>query len=189
MNIFVLDRDPARAAYMMCDKHVVKMVTESAQLLSTAHRVLDGTMVMKPSVSGKRMVPHFDLYEGSDDLEMELILYKANHINHPCSVWARSSSANYDWLYNHFVALCEEYTSRYSKYHACDIKLLQPLRNKPRNIPTGTLTEFAQAMPDDCKQNDVALAYQSYYNKYKSGFAKWKLGNVPEWFEGERILV
>ena len=42
MNIFYLDRDPVIAAQMMCDKHVVKMILESAQMLSTAHRVLDG---------------------------------------------------------------------------------------------------------------------------------------------------
>ena len=45
MNIFVLDRDPIQAAKYMCDKHVVKMILESCQLLSTAHRVLDGTKI------------------------------------------------------------------------------------------------------------------------------------------------
>lgn len=185
MNIFVLDRDPDKAARLMCDKHVVKMVTETAQLLSTAHRVLDGKETIKPSVSGKRMVKYYDLFEGQDDLEMEMALYKANHINHPCSVWCRETSANYDWLYQHFVALCDEYHKRYGRYHASDLKLLQPLRNKPRNIKHAGLTEFPQAMPDDCKQKDVALAYQSYYNKYKSAFAKWtKLDNTPSWFEG-----
>ena len=42
MNIFYLHPDPTIAAQMMCDKHVLKMVLETAQLLSTAHRELDG---------------------------------------------------------------------------------------------------------------------------------------------------
>ena len=180
MNIFVLDRDPDKAARLMCDKHVVKMVTETAQLLSTAHRVLDGEVSLRPSVSGKRTVKYYEL----EDYEMDIILYKANHINHPCSVWVRETSSNYDWLWNHFVALCDEYHERYGRYHKSDLRLLQPLRNKPANIKAGPLTEFPQAMPDDCKQKDVALAYQTYYNKYKSGFAKWKFGLVPDWFEG-----
>lgn len=46
MNIFVLDRDPYIAAQMHCDKHVIKMICEYAQLLSTAHRQLDGTPVL-----------------------------------------------------------------------------------------------------------------------------------------------
>ena len=73
MNIFVLDEDPTIAAQMQCDKHVVKMIVESAQMLSTAHRMLDGKMIMKPSKSGKRMVKYYDLYEGADDLEAELL--------------------------------------------------------------------------------------------------------------------
>ena len=64
MNIFILDEDPTIAAQMQCDKHVVKMIVESAQMLSTAHRMLDGKLIMKPSKSGKRMVKYYDLYEG-----------------------------------------------------------------------------------------------------------------------------
>lgn len=178
MNIFVLHRDPYKAASMMCDKHVVKMVVETAQLLSTAHRVLDGELVKRPSVSGKRMVKYYEL----DCYEAELTYYKVAHINHPSAVWCRETSANYDWLYKHFVALCNEYHNRYGRFHKTDLRLMQPLRNKPLNIKKGPLTEFPQAMPDDCKQKDVVLAYRSYYNKYKSDFAKWKSGLVPEWF-------
>ena len=63
MNIFVLDTDPVTAAQLQCDKHVVKMIVESAQMLSTAHRMLDGTIQIAPSKSGKRMVKHYRLFD------------------------------------------------------------------------------------------------------------------------------
>ena len=82
MNIFYLDEDPVLAAQMHCDKHVVKMILESAQLLSTAHLLIDG-----------------------DELADERGLYKATHKNHPSSKWVRDSSENYEWLWNLFDQL------------------------------------------------------------------------------------
>ena len=79
MNIFILDKDPVMAAQLQCDKHVVKMIVESAQMLSTAHRMLDGKVIKKPSKSGKTMVKYYDLYEGADDLEAEMLFYSAVH--------------------------------------------------------------------------------------------------------------
>ena len=102
MNIFYLHEDPQVSAKMHCDKHVVKMIIEYAQMLSTAHRMLDGKVVKKPSVSGKTMVKHYDLYEGMDDLEAEMTYYRAVHFNHPCSVWTRESNENYLHLYRLF---------------------------------------------------------------------------------------
>ena len=61
MNVFVLSECPIESAEMMCDKHIPKMIVEAAQMLSTAHRMLDGYMEKRPSKSGKRMVkayPH-----------------------------------------------------------------------------------------------------------------------------------
>ena len=75
MNIFVLDKNPIRAAQLQCDKHVVKMIVESAQMLSTAHRILDGTKTKRPSKSGKRMVD----YWVHPDNNLENTLYKAVH--------------------------------------------------------------------------------------------------------------
>ena len=71
MNIFVLDQDTTQAAQLQCDKHVVKMIVESAQMLSTAHRVLDGILTKRPSKSGKTIVKYYEL----DDYEAELIYY------------------------------------------------------------------------------------------------------------------
>ena len=83
MNIFYIDTCPVKAAQMQCDKHVVKMVLESAQMLCAAHHVLEGGAP----------VP-----------------YKLAHKNHPSTVWVRSNSKHYDWLYRHFKALSDEYT-------------------------------------------------------------------------------
>ena len=167
MNIFYLDRDPEIAAQMMCDKHVVKMILESAQMLSTAHRVLDG-----------------------DEYANEMGLYKLAHKNHPSTIWVRTSSENYRWLFNHYDALMQEYTYRYDKTHATS-RLRDALDKTPDNMPAIQLTDTPwpappQCMPDYCKGDDAVLAYQTYYIVEKSGFAKWKRRDIPEWFNAER---
>ena len=68
MNVFVLDDDPVVAAQLQCDKHVVKMIVESAQMLSTIHRMLDGTKEKRPSKSGKRMVDYYRLHDEREDV-------------------------------------------------------------------------------------------------------------------------
>jgi len=177
MNIFVLSRDPYIAARDMCDKHVVKMIVESAQMLSTCHRMLDGTPEKRDSVSGKRQVQYYKLNDWR-----ESHLYKAVHYKHPCNIWLRESMSNYYWLYNHFLALLSEYRWRYDKNHACE-KLVDPLACVPVNIPEKGLTIFPQAMPDECKDSDVVQAYRKYYTRYKSDFATWKNRSTPIWFK------
>lgn len=177
MNIFVLDRDPYVAAREMCDKHVVKMIVESAQMLSTCHRMLDGTSERRDSVSGKRKVDYYKL-----DNWRESHLYKAVHFKHPCNIWLRESTSNYNWLYNHFLGLLSEYRWRYDKDHACE-KLVHALSVTPTNLVDKPLTTFAQAMPDECKDTDIVQAYRKYYTKYKSEFATWKNRATPIWFK------
>lgn len=142
MNIFFLDRDPVIAAQMQTSKHVCKMIIESGQLLSTAHRFLD-----------KEYAPTG--------------LYKATHINHPCSIWTRTSSGNYEWLYFHFISLCQEYTKRYKKNHLTLIKLSYIVFKLPRNINIGSMTEIPLVMPDAYKMNDPVESYRLYYKEEK----------------------
>jgi hypothetical protein len=158
MNIFYLSEDPVTAARYHCDKHVVKMILETAQLLCTAHRVLDG-----------------DDYA---DLEG---LYKAAFKNHPCAVWVRESKSNYMYAYELFVALLTEYKLRYGKIHACD-KFVDSLSYTPVNTEGLFLTPPAQCMPDEYKHSDPVIAYRQYYCGEKARFAKWKNGGVPSWF-------
>jgi hypothetical protein len=172
MNIFVLDSDAVESARMMCDKHVVKMILESAQLLSTAHHVLDGEQV---KIVGKRSYTTYKC-----DLPN---ICKATMINHPCTIWTRENSANYLWLWKHGKALCNQYTMRYNKRHVMEDMYDGNLFYVPKNIlKSRKITPFAQAMPDQYKDANAVIAYRNYYLNEKSRFAKWKIGNIPEWY-------
>jgi hypothetical protein len=186
MNLFILHEDPVIAAQMQCDKHVPKMIVESGQMLSTAHRVLDGILDRRPSKSGKTRVRYWDLYLGRDDLEGELLLYKAVHVGHPCTQWTMRTSANYDWHYEHFIALAQEYTYRYGKDHKTAVDLGAALYNKPDNLPPGPLTPFELAMganPECMIKGDPVQSYRLFYQTKQERFKMvWTKRNRPEWF-------
>mgnify|MGYP006271713743 FL=1 len=135
MNIFILDTDPIVAAQWQCDKHVVKMIVESAQMLSTAHRILDGEQTRRPSKSGKTMVK----YWVHPNQELEDTLYKAVHVGHPCTIWTMETNANYEWHYQHFKALCIEYRFRYGKTHSTETLLTDALRRPPSHTKWSNL--------------------------------------------------
>jgi|TARA_R110000765_G_scaffold69367_1_gene134512 hypothetical protein len=160
MNIFYLHESPTTAAEYMCDKHVVKMILESAQLLCTAHHVC-------PS-----------------DAERPEKFYKSTHVNHPCSVWVRACVGNYSWLRDHAYALLDEYTHRYGKKHASTPVIDWCGSNNP-DIPSGKFTDVAQCMPEEYKANDPVIAYRDYYNKAKSHLHSWKNRQVPDWISHE----
>jgi len=142
MNIFYLSTDPEKAAQMMYSKHVVKMILESAQLLCTAHVISDGE---------KADVP-----------------YKVTHKNHPSAIWARESTSNYKWLYNHMLALGEEYTRRYGKTHLTIIKCKGVLSKAPVNVTKTDFTPMPQCMPDQYKvEGNSVEAYWNYYEAEK----------------------
>jgi len=141
MNIFVTDHDPVIAAQNLCDKHIPKMIVESAQMLSTVHRMLDGTPERRPSKSGKTMQQYYTFGDERDEL-----YYAAVHKYHPCTTWTAESKTNYEWHYEHFVAMAKEYQYRRDRVHATFNKLGTLLEKPPTNIPDKGLTEFAQAM-------------------------------------------
>ena len=183
MNVFVLDQDPVIAAQLQCDKHIVKMILESAQMLSTSHRMLDGVRVRKPSKSGKTTVNHYIL----PNHPYENILYKAVHFNHPCTVWTRESLENYEWHYRHFIALCDEYKFRYGKIHLSDKLLRNALKTPPKNIPQKGLTQFPLAMksnPECMFPQDPVKSYRMFYQTKQDRFSMvWTKRNVPLWFK------
>jgi len=172
MNIFVLDNDAATSARMMCDKHVVKMIIESCQLLSTAHHVLDGEERIIDT--GKRKF--------KSSICTKKNICKATMINHPCTIWVRETRSNYIWLWRHAYALCKEYTRRYGKTHKMESMLLDELYDPPVNIAKGKITKFAQAMPDQYKHENAVVAYRSYYLNEKARFAAWNYSEEPEWW-------
>ena len=164
MNIFFLSQDPKEAAHAHVDKHVVKMILETAQLLSTAHAVLDN--------DGKQI-------EG---------MYKPTHKNHPCAIWVRESSNNYDWTFDLFDALLLEYTYRFRKIHK-SAELFTLLAERPRNIywvydceQKNYTSNPALAMPEKYKQQDPVQAYRDYYMGEKRHIAKWTNREIPFWW-------
>lgn len=174
MNIFFLDKNPRVAAKMHCDKHVVKMILETAQLLCTAHRVLDGEEYIDSS-SGRK-IKRWKVDENRDD-----ILYKATHINHPSAKWVRESKENYDWTFSLFHSLTNEYFYRYGKHHKCE-GLHYHLIDTPKNISNNSFTEPPQAMPDYCKvENNSVQAYRNYYINEKSRMLNYTKRNKPNW--------
>lgn len=155
MNIFYLDSSPKVAAKYHCDKHVVKMIVESAQILSTVKHQLG---------------------------ESESAPYRKTHQHHPCVKWAASSKKHYLWLHSLFVELCKEYTHRYGKIHKTS-QYVDVLRQVPKAIEkTVDWVEPPQAMAfPECKvPGDSVAAYRNYYKFHKAHFAKWKTGDVPE---------
>ena len=143
---------------MHCDKHVVKMLLETSQLLCTAHRELDDNSF-------------------ADDAG----LYKATHKNHPSAVWVRQSRSNYRWTYALLIALCKEYTLRYGKTHKTQrLGIVGSLRRCPDNLPVGYFTAPPQCMPPEFHCDNPVKAYRDYYLGKKMGFAVWKL-KTPDW--------
>ena len=159
MNIFYLHPDAKIAAQMHCDKHVVKMLLETSQLLCTAHRELDDSSF-------------------ADDAG----LYKIAHKNHPSAKWVRESRSNYRWAYSLLIALCEEYTLRYGKTHKTQkLGIVDSLHRCPENLPIGYFTEPPQCMPEEYKCEHPVDAYRDYYLGEKMRFAVWKFTETPDW--------
>ena len=180
MNIFYLSRNPYVCAKWHCLKHVLKMIIEYAQLLSTAHRYLDGYAKVELTVN-KRKITRYYFYDNKSHNE---VFYKASHINHPSNVWLRQSIHNYNWLYELFCNLCDQYTNIYGKIHATDRKLRKALKNPPDNIPRNiSFSEPIQAMPEEYKiENDSISAYRLFYRYDKVRFANWK-EEFPWWMK------
>jgi len=182
MNIFYVHKDPVVSAKMLIDKHVVKMIIESAQMLSTAHRLLDGEQYEDKTKAGRRIKRWRLSNKVNED-----IIYKASHIKHPSTVWVMDNVLHYNWLYKHMIALNDEFKLRYNhtENHMTIRKLGEILRNPPKNIPINKIsTDPTPAMPDECKiPGDVVGSYRKYYVMKKREMASWKEPAViPDWY-------
>ena len=180
MNIFYFDYLPFQCAKDHCDRHVVKMIVEYAQLLSTCHRVLDGQE--KTVKSNNRSKKVWILSDERNDN-----IYKASHINHPSNKWVRQSASNYFWLLCLWLDLLNEYTMRYGKVHKTS-NLEKYLLTFPKNIPFNLdFTPPFRAMPDEFKIDKIDLeycqkSYHKYFNNTKQHIAKWKHNEIPRWY-------
>jgi hypothetical protein len=197
VNIFVLDADPYTSARMMCDKHIPKMVVESAQMLASAMRSWGAT--------DEQFIAHGILTKAGKP-------YKGGYANHPCTVWAGESYGNFAWLHDHAMGLLVEYTHRFGKEHACRTPIIQ-LRQLAVRIKPSTgwaKTPFALAMPDEYRptrglltpeqinngdftvyhalDDDAVQAYRRYY--HSKSFARWEKGTpAPDWWQGTLVEV
>lgn len=172
MNIFYLSEDPEEAARWMVDKHVVKMIVESAQLLSTAHRVLDG-VEYKENGKGRTR------YRLND--ERESFVYKATHINHPSAIWTRTAVSNYLWLVEHTFALLNEYMYRYNNTHKTQ-DVMYYLQSPPHNLREWDMTPMPSAMANQYKiSDDPVTNYRNYYKLGKIDLHKWTNREPPNW--------
>ena len=174
MNIFVLDECPVQSAQMQCDKHIVKMPLETAQMLcSVFHRHGQG----------------------------HLVPYREVHKKHPCTLWAGDSADNFCWLVQHGMELCFEYTRRYNKIHKCQ-QVIMDLRETDwgtLQYQDMEKTPHPQCMPDEYKEQDgltpiyyvnnianAVRAYRRYYVNDKKDIAKWEKSRpMPKWFTME----
>jgi hypothetical protein len=156
MNIFFLDQDPQIAAQYHCDKHVVKMILESAQLLYCAHWM-------------------------TDPLILPADAYKMTHKNHPCCIWVRESRENYMWLAALGWWLCKEYQHRYGaeKTHKTQ-KHIEWLLANPPEIECYGITPFRQAMPDEYKRPESLDAYRVYYIEAKTRMLAYTNRSWPD---------
>lgn len=160
MNIFFLHMIPSICAMYHIDKHVVKMILETVQLLCSAHHMTESSYE-----------PPYRLYSK----------------NHPCAIWTRTSIENYRWLVELGKELCKEYTYRYKKVHKCQ-PIIEELGSNLPLIPDIGFTPPAQAMPDIYRSNDAVESYRNYCFFEKNHFLSWKIRGEPEWSKEIRDL-
>ncbi len=162
MNIFFIDKCPIKSAQQLCDKHVVKMVLETAQMCSTA------------------------MHEWDYAKHMEHV-YKSAYVNHPMTVWVRDNVHNIAWAVAHGIEIAKEYTRRYGKIHK-STKVLEEINHKFTCVLSGgplfnysLHTTPPQCMPDQFKCDDYVEAYRNYYRTDKAHILQWTGRPVPEW--------
>ena len=164
MNLFVLHRDPRIAARWQCDRHVVKMTLETAQILCSAAHLLG------------QKAP-----------------YRPTHLGHPCVVWTAASRGNWRWVVAHGLALAEEYERRFGRRHK-SLAVLRWAERSGAGPPaqSGRRRKFVMAMPEKYRGPDPVQAYRRFYQAEKARLAPWRApARPPPWWRapGQRVLV
>ena len=165
MNIFILSFDPKTCAQFHCDKHVVKMILETAQLLYCVHWVLNPERVPEHA-------------------------YRKTHPNHPCAIWTRESLSNYTWLCQLGIELCREYSHRYGKTHKTEFHIRWLAEHLPETLKDIGITKIRQAMPDIYKLPNPVEAYRNYYKQNKlnvRGIVKYTKREWPAFLKENRF--
>lgn len=189
MNIFVLDSDPHIAALQHCNKHVVKMIVETGQMLSTAHWILWLSKLGKTRDDFK-LVRDMKAYLRENVPKDNQPTWNMTHQNHQCSIWVRETIANYFWTVRLMRSLLDQYTKRYKKNHKSEQNYRWLLKNIPPGMPEGCLSQHPVCMKDEYKiyeddgRINVVKSYKNYYILDKSRLAKWEPHSItPKWFK------
>lgn len=166
MNIFATDNCPIQSAVNLNDRHAVKMFLESMQMMAT---IAD--------------------YLGFDSP------YRPVMLNHPCTIWARESKQNFQWLWDHAVAIAEVYSARYDRVHKCEITMneYEHVWNKVLDsLPDTELTDFAIAISPSMRcrhlpnfdELSTVEKYRMYYIYDKDQIAVWSYPHSkPTWYK------
>ncbi len=178
MNIFILDENPKIAAQMLCDKHIVKMIVESMQILMTVLYLKNGIENRKDFESKQDLVQSL-----TKDFPRETP-YKLGYYRHPCVLWCLESDTNILWLLRHQKELLNQYTIRYNKTHSVQNIFDWYILNHSNYLDITQLrTKFALAMPEKYRCESSVVSYRLYYLFEKAKIAKWNFTKTPEWFE------
>jgi len=163
MNIFAIEGhnnniDWVESARSQDNYRVIKMILESCQMLCTTLN----------EQAGKQITP-----------------YRSTHKNHPSTKWVRASSANFEALSEHTLAMLEEYTERFNKVHKCTHVLEKCMKlYDPSLFPSKSPTQLPLAMPYEFHSDDIVESYRRFYaSKTKIRYPKEK---IPSWFKKYR---
>ena len=189
MNTFILSKDPKEAALFHCNKHVCKMILESAQMLCAAHWIHLLKAEGKDVNSFKR-IRDAQAWAYENTPARLQPPWKLSHPRHPCTIWTSENVNNYNWQLSLCESLLDQYTDRYGgKHHKTEVEAKWLRENKPLNMSEDSLTDFPVCMKDDFKMYkadgiiDVVASYRNYYIKDKVRFAKWEpKSSTPAWF-------
>ena len=184
MNIFILDNDINKCAEYHVDKHVIKMCLESAQMLCTTHWISKYLGYVPRKLNREERIT----LQGQSVRLPRQFPYLPAMQNHPCTIWVRESLDNYEWLYCLALALNDEYGYRYGgKSHKSIEQVV--LKLPDIDLPRKGLTPFAQAMPDEYKNEDAVIAYRKYYTNDKYNLFSWKSREMPEWINSTQMTI
>lgn len=178
MNIFAVNENPETAARELCNQHVVKMPTESAQILCDGLYVLNGITSKKQFASTP-----IDIIRGIFKDFPRATPYSPANPNNQLVRWAISGKGNWEWLLTHGIELCNEHGRRYSGSHKARLVLDWLKENGTPSIPDGS-TPFHLTMEQtiiDKFGKNAHEAYRQFYCYYKH-FATWPEGKQPSWF-------
>ena len=159
MNIFAIEGqgnqiDWVKSAKSLDNYRVVKMILESTQMLCTTINLQHETQITP---------------------------YKNAHVNHPSTIWTRTSSANFNCLLKHTESMLEEYTERFGKEHKCESVIIKALKHYDPNLfDLHVETKLPLCMPNEYKSDSIVDSYRAFYSeKPRMRYPKEK---IPQWF-------